>query len=490
MTNVIRLKLIVSLCLLLISMLFTTGCSCLLPSPTPYGPRVTGDGTGGAIAVYEVRKGSNQRAFYAQKIGSEGDTLWGEKGVLVGSGYKTSDSFFDLHIVNDGSNGAIIAWGAYPSRSRQIPYITHITRVDSEGSILWQKEVRDVDHMITDGAGGAIITTVYSYNEKTLFVIKVDSEGSFPWGEDGIWMYREEYQCHSFQVASDGSDGAIVIWQESHAEPGLEPHRPEITERIFAQRINSEGSLLWGHNGVLLYIAPEGVNAEEAQVISDGSGGAIAVWHQWPLGKIEFGTPEALLDDICAQRVDADGNILWQQNGVPLGITKGGGVCPHTPLVVSDGSGGAIIIWEDLRQGMMSIYAQRIDAEGNIRWQEGGEEVCYIKSHSSFAYRTAVSDGSGGAIIVWGYKEAETNEEGLLAQRIDAAGRTVWPNNGVLASTARNRIAHAISDDGCGGVIVSWGAQQPLLKSKQSYVQRIDAEGNRLWADKGILLNP
>jgi len=158
--------------------------------------------------------------------------------------------------------------------------------------------------------------------------------------------------------------------------------------------------------------------------------------------------------------------------------------------VVSDGSGGAIIIWEDLRQGMMSIYAQRIDAEGNIRWKEGGEQICYIKTYSSFAYRTAVSDGSGGAIIAWGYKEAETNEEGLLTQRIDAAGRTIWPDNGTLASTARNRITHAISDDGCGGVIVSWGAQQPLLKSKQSYVQRIDAEGNCLWGDEGIRLNP
>jgi hypothetical protein len=238
-----------------------------------------------------------------------------------------------------------------------------------------------------------------------------------------------------------------------------------------------------------LYTTPEGVAADGHQVISDGSGGAIVVWHQWPLGKIEFGTPIAEILDICAQRVDADGNILWQQNGVPLGISKGGGRSPHTPLVVSDGSGGAIIIWEDTRQ-VMSIYAQRIDAEGNIRWQEGGTQVCYIKSHWSFAYRTAVSDGSGGAIIVLGYKEAETNEEGLLVQRIDAAGRTMWPDNGTLASTARNRIAHAISDDGCGGVIVSWGAQQPLLKSKQSYVQRIDAEGNRLWGDKGILLNP
>jgi len=484
MANVIRPKLIVSLCLLLVSILFSTGCSCLLPSPTPYGPRVTGDGTGGAIAVYEVHKGLNQRAFYAQKISPEGDALWGKKGVLIGSGYKNWDSFFDLHIVSNGSNGAIIAWGAYPSKSKQEPYVTYVTRVDSEGSILWQKEVRAVDHMISDGAGGAIIATDYSYDEETLSVIRLDSDGNFPWGEKGVSVRREGYCDNTLGLASDGSGGAIIIWQERKGEPS------ERVSQIITQKIDTDGSLPWAQGGVLLYTTPEGVYSEEPKVISDGSGGAITVWMQVPEGKVEGGTPKAEIEDNCAQRVDANGNILWQQNGIPLGISKGGGICPHVPLVVSDGSGGAIIIWEDLRQGMMSIYAQRIDAEGNIKWQEGGMQVCYIKTYSSFAYRTAVSDSSGGTIIAWGYKEAETNEEGLLAQRIDAAGRTVWPDNGTLASTARNRIAHAISDDGCGGVIVSWGAQQPLLKSKQSYVQRIDAEGNRLWGDKGILLNP
>lgn len=481
-----RAKLTLSLCLLLISMLLAVGCSCLLPSPTPYGPRVTGDGTGGAIAVYEVRKGSNQRAFYAQKIGSEGNTLWGEKGVLVGSGYKTSDSFFDLHIISDGSGGAIITWWAYPSRQPQAPLVHYVTKVDSEGSMLWQKEIRDVDHMISDGAGGAIIATDYSYFENTLFVIKVDSEGNFPWGEDGVSIYCEEYQCHSFQVASDGSGGAIVIWQERLAEPGLEPHRPEITERIFAQRVNSEGSPSWGQSGVLLYTTPEGVAADGHQVISDGSGGAIAVWHQWPLGKIEFGTPEALLSDICAQRVDANGNILWQQNGVPLGITKGGGECPSNALVVSDGAGGAIAIWEDLRQGMMSIYTQRIDAEGN----KGGEQVCYIKNHLSFACHAAISDGSGGAIITLRYKEAGTNERGLLVQRIDAAGRAIWPDNDVLVFLDGDCFGHVLSDDGCGGALVAWGTGKSIWKPKKSHVQRIDAEGNCLWGDEGIRLNP
>jgi len=468
---------------LISTVLFSIGCSCLLPSPTPYGPRVTGDGTGGAIAVYEIHQGSNQRAFYAQKIGSEGDALWGKKGVLVGSGYKNWDSFFDLHIINDDSGGAIIAWSAYPSRQQQIPLAHYVTKVNSEGSILWQKEVRAVDHMISDGAGGAIIATDYSYDEETLFILKIDAEGNFPWGPEGVYVRREGYCDNTLGLASDGSGGAIIIWQERKGEPS------ERVSQIITQKIDTDGSLPWGQGGVLLYTTPEGVYSEEPKVISDGLGGGIALWMQVPEGIIEEGSPEALLSDIYAQRVDAQGNVLWAGNGVPLGITQGEGVCPSNALVVSDGAGGAIIIWEDLRKGLMSMYAQKIDADGSIKLQPGGEEVCYIKTNSSFWPRMAVSDGSGGAIIAWGYKEAETNEEGLLVQRIDAAGRTAWPSNGVLACAARNRTTHAISDDGCGGVIVVWGTKSPF-RLKRSYVQRIDAEGNCLWGDEGIRLNP
>lgn len=459
-------------------LLFSTGCTCLLPSPMPYGPRVTADGTGGAIVVYENIKGGNQHDFYAQKISPNGDTLWGDVGVLIGGGYKEADSFFDLRIVNDGAGGAIITWIARPA-SQERTYICHVTRVDSEGSILWQKEVRGVNHLISDGAGGAIIATDYSYTERMLFIIKIDSEGNFPWGEDGVYVYREEYQDNSLQLAGDDAGGAIIIWQERHA--------PEITHcSIFAQRINSEGSLSWGQGGVLLY-TPGEVYAEEARVASDGSGGAIVVWQRWPRGRVESGMPEALLHDICAQRVDADGNILWQPNGVPLGITEGGGQAPHGSLVVGDGSGGAIIIWEDLRQGLASIYAQRIDTEGKIKWQPGGEEVCYIKTHSSFWPRTAVSDGSGGAIIGCGYKEAETNERGLLVQRIDAAGRGLWPGNGIIFI---ERGTHAIAYDGYGGVVIAWGSGKSMFKSERSYVQRIDSDGKLLWGEKGIRLNP
>jgi len=455
---------------LISTVLFSIGCSCLLPSPTPYGPRVTGDGTGGAIAVYEDIKGIGKRAFYAQRVSSEGDALWGKKGVLVGSGYKNWDSFFDLHIINDDSGGAIIAWSAYPSRQQQIPLAHYVTKVNSEGSILWQKEVRAVDHMISDGAGGAIIATDYSYDEETLFILKIDAEGNFPWGPEGVYVRREGYCDNTLGLASDGSGGAIIIWQERKGEPS------ERVSQIITQKIDTDGSLPWGQGGVLLYTTPEGVYSEEPKVISDGSGGAITVWMQVPEGKVEGGTPKALMMDLYVQRVDAGGNIIWQPNGVPLEISKAAeGAFPYSPNLVVDNSGGAIVVWEDGRKGLMSLYAQKLDADGNLRWRPGGVEVCYIETHSSFWPRMAVSDGSGGAIVTYSNR----------AQRIDAGGRTMWRGDGIKFADGDT---HDLAYDGQGGAITAWGIGKSTFSLEKSYVQRVSAEGKLLWGEKGIRL--
>ena len=454
----------VALTALIGAMIFAIGCGCLVHSDQPYGPRVTGDGVGGAIAVYEDIKGGNQHDFYVQRISPEGDILWGDEGVLIGGGYKYWDSFHDLHLVSDGSGGALVSWLASAS-SEQREYISHVTSVDSEGNVRWQREVRAVDHMISDGAGGAIIATDYSRDERTLFVIKIDPEGNFPWGEDGVSFYVDGYQANSLQLVSDSDGGAIIAWQERTGDPG------ERVTCVYTQKVNTKGSQSWGQDGVLLYTSSEEAGAEELRLTGDGSGGAIAIWMQVPRGKVEDDSPKALLWDICAQRLDAQGNTLWTENGIRLGITEGGGQCPTNRVVASDGAGGAIAIWEDLRKGLTSVYAQKIDTDGNIKWQPGGEEVCYIETNSSFWPYTAVSDGSGGAIITFGVR----------AQRIDVAGRIVWPDGGIRFTAAGT---HATDYDGHGGAVIAWG------ESRRSYVQRIDAEGNLLWGTKGIRLNP
>lgn len=458
---------------ILASLMSITGCSNRYSCDVLYLTRVTGDGAGGTITLYDIIKSSSQRDFYAQKINADGLSLWGERGVLIGSGNKKSDALFKLQIVSDNAGGAIVALATYspPERGSYEYQLSRadIARIDTEGSILWQRETVSADLMISDGDGGAIVAGIYG--DKPV-IIKIDSEGGFPWGEDGVFIDSRGYQDSTLQLASDGTGGAIIIWQEEiELQAGTDTQNPLVEHMILAQRINSEGNLTWDQGGVTLYTTRENVSAFELRIVSDDSGGVIAVWSQVPL-------------NIYAQKLDADGNIMWQSNGVSLEINR--------PIAAeSDGSGGAIIAW---RKTISGIFVQRIGTDGNMIWQPCSEGILPAESGWSVRHDMVV-DSNGGSIITLMFRDDTLKKQGIILHKLDSLGNTVWQVNDIgvdaddMGVDVRGITGYFITSDGEGGVIVFWGIGETSSSSGKSFVQRIDSQGNLLWGAAGIRLD-
>ncbi|MCK4539487.1 MAG: hypothetical protein KAV42_11885, partial [Candidatus Krumholzibacteria bacterium] len=72
---------------------------------------------------------------------------------------------------------------------------------------------------------------------------------------------------------------------------------------------------------------------------------------------------------------------------------------PDLSEIVSDGAGGSIIVWQDNRNGDMDIYAQRIDSNGAVLWTIDGVPICTATGEQSIPRIT--SDGAGGAVVTW-----------------------------------------------------------------------------------------
>jgi hypothetical protein len=455
------------------ALLILTGCP--WHSDSLYGLNFAGDGNGGAIAVYEDSLGGN---IYARKISPDGNKMWGEKGVLLGSSHSRFYSFQFTHVINDGSGGASIAWPEITSSQEpRTTSVYHIVKLDSGGRLLWQKDFERVDQLIDDGAGGAIFD--YSPDGKTLLAVKIDADGGLPWGEVGVSL---PHPGNTRQIASDGLGGVVIALEELRYPEGAQPGETFSNGYIYAQRIDSQGQFSWGEEGILLYTTPENAFAESPQISGDGSGGAIITWQQQPKGRIESGSPEARVMDILVQKVDANGNVLWRDGGLPLEINKAvEEAFPIEPRLVSDGSGGAIIIWRDMRhdpEGEASVYAQRIDADGTISWQAGGVKVA---STSLNPFPMIVSNGSGGAIISYSL------QKGLYIQKVNSNGKTAWPENGVPVAEGEYE-GRSIAPDGQGGVIVAWGVGKSTFSPEKAYLQRVSTEGKLLWGEEGIRL--
>jgi hypothetical protein len=230
------LRIAVFVTLIVPALLILAGCPQYADSL--YGLQVAGNGTGGALAVYEDSLGGN---IYVQKISPEGKTVWGEKGVLLGSSHSQAYSYVGLNIVSDDSGGAIAAWPDYSSD--QFKPATHVVRIDPAGQVLWQRDFIYFDELISDFAGGAILAfdhpagdSVTGETERDLLLVRVDSQGDYPWGLQGVSIKRQKYQDNTLQIAGDGSGGAIATWEEMDSQPNLTPGtNSSFTDRLIGQ---------------------------------------------------------------------------------------------------------------------------------------------------------------------------------------------------------------------------------------------------------------
>jgi len=181
--------------------------------------------------------------------------------------------------------------------------------------------------------------------------------------------------------------------------------------------------------------------------------------------------------DIYAQRVDEYGIPLWTANGVPV-CTDIYSQPNHE--VIADGEGGAIITWRDYRNGNMDLYAQRIDPDGLPLWTLNGVAVC---THTANQYYPALaSDEAGGAIIAW--EDGRSGNTDIYAQRINSAGSALWTTHGVgICVEPNDQNSIAIVKSGSGGAYIAW--VDIRNGNYDIYGQQINSNGIQYWATNG-----
>ncbi len=250
------------------------------------------------------------------------------------------------------------------------------------------------------------------------------------------------------ELAGDGAGGAVLAWCDERSG----------NCEVFAQKITSSGESVWMTGGVVVCKARGGRTAPA--IVSDGSGGAIIVWHD----------KRGANYDIFAQKLNASGKALWPGDGIVVSVANGD---QSSPTITMDGAGGAIVAWYDKRNGDYDIYAQKISAAGVSQWFSGGIPICTVAGDQM--YPVLVSDGSGGAIVSW-HDNRDSNYD-IYAERIDASGAIQWARDGLVVCAAPgDQACPTIAADGTGGAIISWN--DPRNIRGDIYAQRIDRQGN------------
>ncbi len=225
--------------------------------------------------------------------------------------------------------------------------------------------------------------------------------------------------------------------------------------------------------------------------------------------------------DVYMQSIDAQGNILWQDNGILIADRNYSSTMDFDLDI--DSSGNAVVVYRQNVSGGDGIIATSVSPEGTIRWnqtvQTGGTfvaspVVCSVESSVFVGWisdnnskiqklnslgspqwksPTVISDPAGGyflvsdmhpslneSVLVAGVQYLTfSGAKKLKAQRINSNGSVAWINQ--VAVMENNSLQFGnfpdFISDGVGGGFFTWYGVSPL----QCYANHITHDGQP-WA--------
>jgi hypothetical protein len=401
--------------------------------------RIMEDDNGGAyIAWKDSRNGSVNPDIFIQHVDSAGNMLWTING--IGLCTDTTDQSTP-NICTDMNGGAIITWSDRRNNGERDVYAQ---RINANGTIVWQSNGMPVatkperehnEKIVSDGNGGAIVVWEQYDPVNFLWDIwaqRIASNGYPVWAVGGVPLCTVSANRLNPKIQKDKKGGAIITWQDLRNGADYD---------IYAQRVNSAGTILWGNAGVAI-ASSAGAQINPKIDPDSVSGGAYIAWADKRNG-LDY--------DIYCQRVDSNGTSFWQSNGVAVAATVGNQSA--LDMLSNSQINGAIITWKDARTGNEDIYAQKINSAGITQWASNGVPVAV----SPFSQKNPniCSDGSTGAIIAW--QDSTVNDWDIKVQKVNANGIVQWVANGVVVSDAIEIQSHPKNvPDGKGGTIITF----------------------------------
>ena len=176
---------------------------------------------------------------------------------------------------------------------------------------------------------------------------------------------------------------------------------------------------------------------------------------------------------VCAIAPSGASGAIWGADGAPVCLQP---ETQRNPQLVSDGQGGMVVAWADARVNGTSyyVYVQRLDGSGRPMWFPRDGFPIGFANHPNREVIDVVSDGAQGAIVVW----TATGPD-IYAQKLNANGDIQWPTGGVTVGDNARSTDAVVTPDGIGGIIVAW--PEDAGPQNDIYAQRITASGTQAW---------
>ena len=503
------------------------------------------DGAGGALIAWQSNGPGDVRSVFAQRYAADGQPQWNGARVIENASYPAAELNVELTGCSDEQGGLLLAWRHFDTEAYELRQ--RMVRVMGNGNRPWGDmgmELPGVPYeswlsaICPDGAGGAYYTLNFHPNDHTATILgfRIDGNGSQLWSGAGVQIDTCADIDHdpnlTASVNAGLTDGCVCLWNYTTPSGML--------ARLKAQKLSPDGETLWGPAGVpVAGDNPFNYYFHTPEVISDSSGGIVAVWRfsdlQLGPGSSIYGNRLSPTGDPCwpeatGLRLDARDNSQEDPvltlcgagtlrlvthstanratlvRALSLDLATGDSIPGSTstlvrgieynadvPAIVPIGTDRMGVLWSDGRARQVEgyrVYQQFLFADGSQQLAVNG--TCLTPNEVDTTYEGSeeycvASDGSGGYFAVWN-GAARDQSSAIYFTHVNASGQfvgvpglAVWdpPEGGGQAN------AQCVPDS-AGGCYIAWqqyldgGAIDPCL-------MRFTAEGGPLWTQPLVL---
>ncbi len=393
------------------------------------------DGAGGIIVAWQDRR-TPDNDIYVQRLNGSGVPQWTANGVALTATVGAGD--WSPRLAADGSGGAIVAWQKFDTVSGTDDI--YAQRVNASGAPQWTangvpictaaSDQTDI-MMVSDGAGGAIITwddgRPATYSD--IYAQRVNSAGVVQWAANGVAVVDEWNYDTQPRIVANGLNGAFIAWNDYRQGPAGDTD-------VYVQWLNAAGTEQWTHNGVQVgaVVGDQAVN----DLVSDSAGGVIVLFEDDRTGDL----------NIYMQHLNSSGAATWATNGLAVSTASDEQTSwdqsSHDGMV-SDGAGGAITAWKDYRSGTnYDIYSQRVYANGSL----DGVAPSTTSSTTTTSTTSTTLPGTCPSSALVGCRQAEPYKSKLtiIDKVVNSKDKVVWVwNKGEATSVGEflNPVANA-----------------------------------------------
>ncbi|MDK9700629.1 MAG: T9SS type A sorting domain-containing protein [bacterium] len=419
------------------------------------------DGRGGAWVTWVDNRQSGDPDIYFQRLRANGTLLVDSTGFqLIGATGEQAK----IRTVEDGRGGAFLVW--YNNISLEENSELYMQRIDSSGTPRWNPGVAGVPlinvagcqtnpRIIASGIDTCIVawedfrTDPAANSNEDIYINRVTGANTLVklWGETGLPVCVNSYHQREMRMISDGSRGAVLFWEDERNYSSPE-------QDFFAQRVNSNGEIGWGENGIPVAFGFGGQRQPMGSMVrqrvffawEDSRNGSLPIYrtmlnssgspaNNFPIGGIET-VPDiswncydiSILSNepgrfitswVDQRRMPLGSRVYYSVNnaitGAPIGcalngnpitldttnrVSQSGGWDENPPILVATPDLGAISVFIKRNgddQYIRYIWGQKISRNGERMWGNFGSQIS--SSHINPNNLCGVPDGNSGALI-------------------------------------------------------------------------------------------